>query len=154
MSRDLGCLPLSSLSPVTSWGQGHSLMMVFDFLFCGYDKKNFWINVIFYPDELIQCMYSGPSLNGSHLFPNVLSLKWICCCKESLNAAVWYVRKGLFYYILPRRKSVCVCVFFFVFFFCPMHTSCVVWPRPTNFLYSYSNFRCAMSLRRPLWFIY
>ena len=28
--------------------------------------------------------YSEPSLQRQHVFPKILPLKWICCCKESL----------------------------------------------------------------------
>ena len=39
---------------------------------------------------------SKPSLQRQHLFPK-MSLKWICSCKEYLNGAEWYIRKGWFY---------------------------------------------------------
>ena len=42
-------------------------------------------------------LYSKPSLQRQYLFPKMLPLKWFCCCKESLNAAEWHIRKGWFY---------------------------------------------------------
>ena len=44
------------------------------------------------------------------MFPKMLLLKWICCCKESLNAAHWSVRMGLFNLISSQN----ICLRYFV----------------------------------------
>ena len=52
--------------------------------------------------------YSEPLLQRQHLFPKMLPLKWICCCKEFLMSRM-ICKKGIVLYIFPHRTNICIC---------------------------------------------
>ena len=45
-----------------------------------------------------------PSLQRQYLFPKMLQLKWLCCCKESVMRRLIY-KKGLVLFQFPRTTS-------------------------------------------------
>ena len=46
--------------------------------------------------------YSEPLLQRQHLFPKILTLKWICCCKESLKAKM-ICKNNIVLFLFPHR---------------------------------------------------
>ena len=70
-----------------------------------FDKTWHWSN----PNPVTKLFagpsYSEPSLQRQHLFPKMLPLKWICCCKESLMQRM-ISKKGLVILLFPQRTYV------------------------------------------------
>ena len=54
--------------------------------------------------------YSEPSLQRQHFCQKTLTLKWLCCCKESFMSRLVY-KKVLVLFLLPNRRHVYVCNF-------------------------------------------